>query len=144
MKKMHVCVLKELLTVLQCVFCCIALGKLFQSFFFPLFFWGGGWREIYVVQLCKITQHSSVILASSRCLECTSACIGLYSPVAPMIGSLGLHKPEVLLVSLCFTALVELSCHEFTLTAQIICRYLQPLLSTSGQVFHFRDNCVHS
>lgn len=35
---MRVCVLKELLTILQCVFCCIAAGKLFQSFLSFFFF----------------------------------------------------------------------------------------------------------
>lgn len=99
------------------------------SVFSFLFFFFSGWREAYVVQLCKIAQHSSVVLASSRCLECTSACTALYFPVAPMIGSLGLHKLEVLFVSSCFTALVELSCCEFALTAQVICQYFQPLLS---------------
>lgn len=111
---------------------------------FSFLFFFSGWREAYVVQLCKIAQHSSVVVASSRCLECTSACTALYFPVAPMIGSLGLHKPEVLFVSSCFTALVELSCCEFALTAQVICQYFQPLLSTSGQVFQIKDNCLHS
>lgn len=139
---MRVCVLKELLTILQCVFCCIAAGKLFQSFL--SFFFFSGWREAYVVQLCKIAQHSSVVLASSRCLECTSACTALYFPVVPMIGSLGLHKLEVLFVSSCFTALVELSCCEFALTAQVICQYFQPLLSLIWKTCPEVDNCLHS